>query len=210
MKIAIIDYGAGNIRSVYNACVSLGDLSVRVVTTPGELNESDCIILPGVAAFAEGMELLRQQNFVDALNEQVMEKRKPFLGVCLGMQLLMEKSTEGGHSTGLCWLPGEVQRFDLSQNFRVPHMGWNEVSARSGDPLFDSVGEDRNFYFANSYHINCSDADAVIATCNYGYEFPVVVRKDNIVGMQFHPEKSHVNGLQLLRNFFYQAQRGEA
>ena len=197
--IGIVDYGMGNLRSVRNALAFLG-ADAFVSSEAAALARADAIVLPGVGAFGEAMSNLDRLGLVEVLHEQVRERRKPFLGICLGMQLLAEDSLENGLHRGLGWLRGHVVPFDRTAGMRVPHVGWSPVEVRGGGFPFDRITFPASFYFDHSYHMVC-DKNCVIATCRAGAEFVAAIRHDNIVATQFHPEKSQRLGLKLLRNF---------
>lgn len=201
-KVGVIDYQMGNLRSVMNAIEYIG-VSVGLIHSVDDLSEYSHIILPGVGSFRVGMEHLKRQGLTSELVQHVEETKKPFLGICLGMQLLAEKGTEGGDSQGLGFIQGEVVKFQLP-DLHVPHIGWNTVKSVSGSNLLGNQDED--YYFVHSYYFNVSNKENIIGTCNYGIEFPSVVQNSNVFGAQFHPEKSHQAGLRLLRNFI----KGEA
>jgi imidazole glycerol-phosphate synthase subunit HisH len=192
----------GNVRSVHNALDMLG-LDAVVTADPEVINRAERLILPGVGAFGDAMANLRSRGLVEVLSREVLQKHKPLLGVCLGMQLLARSSSEHGRHEGLGWFDAEVVRFDLPQNgLKVPHMGWNDVTTRSPHPLLHGLREDQFvFYFVHSFHVVCRDARDVVAICEYGYPFAAAIARENIFATQFHPEKSQDNGLQILRNF---------
>lgn len=197
--IGIIDYGMGNLQSVRNSCEFLGR-EVRVISRSEELDGLTQVILPGVGAFSEGMKNLTRLGLVGGLRRLVQEKKIPFLGICLGMQLLADRGTEGGLTDGLAFIPGTVVRFDDSR-VRVPHIGWNNLRIRRANPLLtDGMAVD--YYFVHSYYLDAADPDDVIADCEYGIPFACAVGRANIFGVQFHPEKSHEFGLAILKNFF--------
>jgi imidazole glycerol-phosphate synthase subunit HisH len=198
LDLAIVDYGMGNLGSVRHALSFLG-LEARISADPGELDRADALILPGVGAFGEAMEQLRQRRLIDPLERHAMESRKPFLGICLGMQLLAERSFEHGEHKGLGWLPGLVQRLPDAEVI-VPHVGWSEVKRSDSGQLFDGIDTDSCFYFDHGYHLVTEPA-CVIATFEYGSPRVAAVRKGNLLACQFHPEKSQRSGLKLLRNF---------
>lgn len=198
-SILIVNYGMGNIGSVSNALDYLGGKYV-ISNHKRDLGLADAIILPGVGAFGAAMENLRQLDLVDELTEQVTIKKKPFLGICLGMQLLAKDSVEMGHFAGLGWIDGNVVEIDPSAGLRVPHVGWNEVTPTQPDPLFRRIEEGAHFYFDHSFHLQCSEP-AVSAVCEYGGRYVAAIQKENILAVQFHPEKSQRSGLKLLRNF---------
>lgn len=196
----MIDYGMGNVRSIKNALSHIGDFQVDVTYDLDIISRADCIILPGVGAYPDAMKNLRERNLIGILNEQVLDKKKPLLGICLGMQLLFMSSIEGGRNSGLGWIPGTVEYMELDDGYRVPHIGWNDLRLREPSPIFETLGEDKNFYFVHSYHAVCPD-DYVIASFEYGKEFTAAVQYENIVGTQFHPEKSQQNGMKVLKRF---------
>jgi glutamine amidotransferase len=200
--IGIIEYDMGNIQSVANALEYLS-VPAKIITKPEELSGVDKIILPGVGAFGEGMEKLAERGFIEALNKEVLNKRKYFLGICLGMQLICKESFEFGHFKGLGWLDVSVRKLKPASNFRVPHVGWNNLIIKKENRLinFNSGDGASDVYFVHSYYADASNADFVIATCEYGMEFPVAIEKDNIFATQFHPEKSQGVGLDILGNF---------
>ena len=200
--IAIIDYGIGNLGSIVNMLTKIGAESVRTAD-PAVLARAQALILPGVGSFDVGMRQLRATGIVDLLNRRVLEERTPILGICLGMQLLSRGSEEGGEP-GLAWLDATTERIRVEQAatpLRVPHMGWNEVTPRNGSPLLNTLGATPRFYFAHSYHVVCREPSDVAATVTYGGTLTAAVTRGNIYGTQFHPEKSHRFGLQLMTNF---------
>lgn len=196
--IAIINYGLGNLQSVKNALDFLNVPSM-VVADPKDLEEAERIILPGVGAFGKGMENLRQAGFVQALNRHVIEQRKPFLGICLGMQLICKKSYEEGEFEGLGWIDAEVVRF--KDNVLVPHVGWNNVDCNGKSLLFRGGATQQTFYFVHSFYPNVVDSSLVTGWCEYGVRFAAAIEKENIFAVQFHPEKSQTEGLEILRKF---------
>lgn len=197
--IGIIDYNMGNLASVYNACHLL-DTKASIVKDPNELKNYDRIILPGVGAYKDAMSHLNETGMKDAIYE-FSNSGKPMIGICLGMQLLFESSTEFGFTEGLSLIEGEVVKFDkskMNEDFKIPHMGWNTISS-NGHDLFKGL-EDPYLYFVHSYHAQTAEKN-IIGKTTYGYEFVSAVNKDNIYGFQPHPEKSHENGLRILKNF---------
>ncbi len=199
MAIAVIDYGMGNLSSVRNALRAVG-ADVRIVQHGHELGGASAIVLPGVGAFGAGMEGLRLRGFADALSREVIERKKPLLGICLGLSLLAEIGHEFGRHLGLGWVPGEVVSLDVaSLGLRVPHVGWNEV--HGSGTLFRGIPEDSSFYFAHSYHLALRERSWICATTEYGREIACAIEQENIMAVQFHPEKSHRCGLALLANF---------
>jgi glutamine amidotransferase len=195
--IAIVDYGMGNLRSVQKAVEYLGGEAV-ITRDPSVMADAGELILPGVGAFGDAMDNLREYNLVDPIYRFV-ETGRPFLGICLGMQLIFTESEENGLYPGLGLIPGRVVRFDIPAAFKVPHMGWNCLTV-SEHPLWNGAGENPYVYFVHSYHVE-RDAERTIATAEYGYAFPAAVAKGNVMGMQFHPEKSGDVGLRILKNF---------
>ncbi len=201
MKIAIVDYNMGNLRSVKNAFDKLG-VDATIESDPEKLKRYDKMILPGVGAFGDAMEHLRSSGLLEAIKEYAASG-KAVLGICLGMQLLFQQSFEFGEHEGLGLIPGEVVPFDKSRfphPLKVPHMGWNELFVQRETPLFAGLPKAFYLYFVHSYHVVCDDSYAIGKTI-YGYEFVSAVQKDNIYGLQPHPEKSHENGLKILKNF---------
>lgn len=198
--VGIVDYGIGNLRSVLNACERVNQEALTI-HGPDEIARVSALILPGVAAFAQGMKNLEERGFVEPLREAVLRQGKPLLGLCLGMQLLADWGSEGEGRAGLGLIPGTVERLSAG-SLRVPHIGWNdiEVNPQAGSRLPLRNGVD--FYFVHSYYFKPqSDAD-VLAWTDYGGRFASIVGRGNVVGCQFHPEKSHRAGLELLSNFF--------
>ncbi len=197
MNIAIIDYDLGNTASVGRALELLG-YRYKITRDAKEISAADCLILPGVGAFNEAMHKLNHYNLIDHLNTCVVGKQKPIVGICLGMQLLASDSYENGYTIGLGWIPGSVIRFREDMGVAIPHVGWNEVHCQN-DPIFKKLPDKPDFYFDHSYHFNVDNKDHVKAIVNYGEPVVAVVQKENIIGLQFHPEKSSKNGLRLLR-----------
>jgi imidazole glycerol-phosphate synthase subunit HisH len=195
--IAIVDYGIGNLRSVQKAFEGVG-APASLITTPMELAEADAIVLPGVGAFGDGMDNLESAGFVDPLL-RLVQLGRPVMGICLGMQLLFEESEEMGRHRGLGLLPGRVRRF--AGELKVPQIGWNQIHWQRQTPLAIGVPDGAYAYFVHSYYADASTSEHVLATTDYGIEYPSIVGHDNIVGLQFHPEKSQDVGLQILSNF---------
>jgi glutamine amidotransferase len=200
--IAIVDYGMGNVRSVYNALDFLGEEAV-ITSDPDALGRADRLILPGVGAFGDAMRQLQERGLIEVLAREVIQRSKPFLGVCLGMQLLARCSTEHGVHAGLGWFDAHVRRFEFAgEKLKVPHVGWNDVTPTTCHPLFAGLKPGQFcFYFVHSFHVECDTASAIAATCDYGHTFCAAIYRDNVFATQFHPEKSQDNGLQMLRNF---------
>jgi imidazole glycerol-phosphate synthase subunit HisH len=195
--IAIIDYGVGNLKSVYKALKCLG-FEVSITSKEDEINNAKALILPGVGAFKDAMDNLNKSGLVNCIKRNINEG-KPVLGICLGMQLFYEKSYEDGEHVGLGVLKGEIVRF--SDELKVPHMGWNNFIKGSEDSIAKDIKDSEYVYFVHSYYLKPEDKDEVVLWTDYGAKVPAVIRKDNIIGMQFHPEKSGGTGLKLLKNF---------
>jgi imidazole glycerol-phosphate synthase subunit HisH len=198
-RVVVIDYGVGNTHSISNAIEFLG-YKVRISFDPNVIRAADVLILPGVGAFEEAMSNLRRRQLEPVLHDEVMVRRKPILGICVGMQMLATHSEENGHHRGLNWIPGRVVRFALPENYSVPHVGWNDIHFDRQGPLFARNAAHSNFFFDHSYHFECAP-EHIAATCKYGLEVTAAVCKDNIFGVQFHPEKSQTSGLKLFRSF---------
>ena len=192
----------GNVRSVFNALTYIGEDAV-LTSQLAKIENSSRIILPGVGAFGQAMANLEERGLIEVLNRQILEKGKPFLGICLGMQLIATRSYEHGIYNGLGWIDAEVVKFlQNSPAVKLPHMGWNDIIPMIEHPFLANLQQsNRMFYFVHSYHVKCNNSDIIAAQCEYGYKFTAVVIKNNIVATQFHPEKSQDNGLQLLENF---------
>ncbi len=197
--IAIIDYGAGNLRSVEKALHAIGE-PVLVTRKPSEIRAADRVILPGVGAFGDAVEHMQKYDLIEPIRAFVNDG-KPFLGICLGMQLLFERSEESSGVDGLGLLKGEVLRFPTMPGLKVPHMGWNSLDFQNDGQMFRPFGGDPYVYFVHSYYLQAVDASVVKATSNYGRSFHAAVEHENIFGCQFHPEKSSANGLKLLQRF---------
>ena len=198
--IVIVDHGMGNLGSVSNMLRKIGTPSIRSAD-PDVIGQADKLVLAGIGAFDGAAQRLAELGLVDVLNDLVLDRKVPVLGVCLGMQL-MARSSEEGSRAGLGWLDADVQRFTFDQGAQlpVPHMGWQEIDLARPSPLFAEDAEMR-FYFSHGYHLVCHDPADVAATSTYGYEFPAAVHRGNILGTQFHPEKSHVFGADVYRRF---------
>jgi glutamine amidotransferase len=199
--IGLINYGSGNFLSVYNALHYL-DLNIIEIDTVEKLKHASHLILPGVGAFGACMEKLRDLRFAEALIEHVLGRGTPFLGICVGMQVLADRGVEFTETGGLGFIPGVVEMIEADHTrFRLPHIGWNEVQVTTPSPLFAGMTPDPNFYFVHSFHFRPLKEEHLAATCDYGTCVTAAVQKDYVFGVQFHPEKSQQNGLQLLRNF---------
>ncbi len=198
--LAVIDYGAGNLRSVLHALRRLGVTDMRLVRESAELRGASKIILPGVGAFGAGMAQLQQQGLVSPL-KRALAAGIPYLGICVGMQILYEVGEEMGEHAGLGVLGGRVIRFPRFDTLKVPHMGWNQLQVRQDCPLLDGLDAASYVYFVHSYYCAPSDRGTIAASVDYGVEFAAAVHSDNIFGVQFHPEKSQQTGLRILTNF---------
>lgn len=200
--IAIVDYGTGNVGSLGNMLHKIGQ-TATLASTPEVLERADAILLPGVGAFDRGMGNLQASGLLETLTRRVQGDGVPVLGICLGMQLLA-RSSEEGTLPGLGWIDAVCQKFTFppeDRQHKVPHMGWNAVQPRSGENLFSDMEPGALFYFVHSYHVVCADSDDVLGVSEYGGAFTSAVRRGNIFGVQFHPEKSLRFGMRLLRNF---------
>ncbi len=201
-KIVIVDYKVGNINSVFNAIKQL-NYNVIISNKEEEIDSADALILPGVGAFKEAISNLKSLSLIPILENSALIKKKPILGICIGMQLLANKSEENGIHTGLGWIPGLVKEIEQTKGILVPHVGWNEINKKNREKIFFSNNDmpDPNFYWDHSFHFECENKYK-LATVNYGSEISAIVGKDNVFGVQFHPEKSQTNGLKLFRSFF--------
>ncbi len=198
--LAVIDYGAGNLRSVLHALKHLHVTDMRLVQRPDQLSGAEKIILPGVGAFGACMDQMHRQDLVEPL-KHALAAGIPYLGICVGMQMLFEVGEEMGEHAGLGLLGGRVIRFPQFVDRKVPHMGWNQLKFRRESDLLKGLGEENYVYFVHSYYCAPTDHDTVVASVDYGVEFAAFVQQDNIYGVQFHPEKSQKIGLQILANF---------
>lgn len=205
MKTLIIDYGSGNIESVTNALELVGADEIIISSKTQDLQNADRLILPGVSAFADCMGGLEKiDGLILEIKKQVIENKKPLLGVCAGMQIMGSIGYENGEKNGLDFISGKVKRIEIpvDSGLKVPHMGWNNISVKpNSHPVLEGIKSGDHFYFANSYHFICENEDEMLATVEYGSNICAIIAKDNIVGVQFHPEKSGDPGLRLLKNF---------
>ena len=199
--IAIIDFGMGNLGSVKRKLDRIGAESV-ITSDPQEIRNCKKLILPGVGHFGNAVNELKTRGLWDMLNTEVLVSKKPILGICLGMQLMAKKSEEGEVS-GFGWFDAEVVRFkvDDTLKYKVPHMGWNQVEQKKQSLLFENLKPEESFYFVHSYHLKCNNQSDILNITDYGYSFVSAIERENIYGVQYHPEKSHDCGEQLLRNF---------
>lgn len=199
MKITIIDYGMGNIKSIVGALKYLGVDKIVVSNKFTDIDSADKLILPGVGSFHAAMRNIKKLEIDKYLIDVVVDKKKPILGICLGMQLMAESSTEGSCNTGLSFIKGAVDRFS-SLDLKIPHIGFNQVDINNNSKLFKGISNLSDFYFVHGYRMT-SDININQSMCNYGCDFIASYEKDNISGVQFHPELSQINGLKLLNNF---------
>ena len=201
--IAIVDYGMGNVRSVANAFKALG-VQTELTCDAGRLAVARGIVLPGVGAFGDGMKNLRERGLVETLTRLVIDEGMPFLGICLGMQLVARRSFELGEHEGLGWFPADVVAIEPpGREYRIPHMGWNETKVVKPDGMFRDMGSEPVFYYLHSFYLkpDARDAEWVAATCRHGIEFVSAIERGRLFGVQFHPEKSQGSGLKLLENY---------
>ena len=209
MSIAIVDYGSGNLRSAAKAferAVAEAGLAMSVAVTgdPDAVARADRVVLPGVGAFADCKRgLMAVDGMADAVREHVEDKKKPFFGICVGMQLMATRGLEHGETEGFGWIPGDVERIrPADPALKIPHMGWNELEIPSGPhPLFDGIPSGTHVYFVHSYHLHPADPAHLLATTDYGGPLTAAVGRDTMVGTQFHPEKSQAAGLRIITNF---------
>ncbi len=200
--IGIVNYGSGNIYAIANIYKRL-DIDYKLISDPAELEEADKLILPGVGAFDETMQLLNNSGLKSKLDELVIEKKVPIIGVCVGMQILAESSDEGS-LPGFGWIKGKVKKIDIANLIHkphLPHLGWNSIQLEKESNLLEAIDMDRGFYFLHTYYMECDREDDVLCATNYGKRFASAVNCENVYGVQFHPEKSHSNGITLFRNF---------
>jgi glutamine amidotransferase len=200
--VTIIDYGVGNIFAFQNVCKRL-NISSRIAKCVEDLQEVDKLILPGVGHFDYAMSQLNNSGMRERIDELVLLENKPVIGICVGMQMMAKKSDEGTLD-GLGWIDANVKKFDestIEQQTKLPHMGWNDVKPNGNQPLFKGLEQESVFYFLHSFYFKCNDQKNIISTTDYGINFASSVNKDNIYGIQFHPEKSHSFGERLLENF---------
>ena len=200
LKLTIVDYGMGNLRSVWKMAVQSG-ADVRISSDPADIEWAEKLILPGVGAFPDAMASLGKRKLLVPLNRAVIDMHKPILGICLGMQLMCKRSDEIKASDGLGWIDAEMIPFDANSGIRVPHVGWNTVTATRSSRLMDEVDDGSFFYFVHSYHMVCSNRSQVVSTSEYGSTFTASIESDNIFGTQFHPEKSQSKGSGVMANF---------
>lgn len=197
--IAIVDYEMGNLRSVQKALERVGH-AATITSDPAVLADASKIVLPGVGAFRDAIAAIRERKLVGPIRAAV-EQGKPFLGICLGLQMLFDKSYEDGEYEGLGIIPGEVVRFKVPAEYKVPHMGWNQIGFRRRPPIFEGVEDGAHFYFVHSYYVVPRDAGVIATETEYAQPFCSSIWRDQLFAVQFHPEKSQSAGLKLLKNF---------
>jgi len=196
--VAIIDYNSGNVDSVIKA-IKFFNKTVILTNNKKEVENSKRIILPGQGSFHFGIQELKKLDLIDLLKYRVLKEKVPILGICLGMQLFAEEGFEKQRTTGLSFIEGSVKK--IPSSLKLPHIGWNELNFLKKDPLFDGIDNNKDFYFVHSYYFESSNLNDKLAITNYDFDFPSIIRKDNVIGLQFHPEKSLKNGLKLINNF---------
>ena len=200
--ITIINTGLGNVKSIFNMLSKIG-VAAEISGDPSAIARAEKLILPGVGSFDAGVEQLHSLGLFDLLNEKILEDKIPILGICLGAQLFA-KSSEEGSKAGLGWINAEVKKFDFSGlggQCKIPHIGWNFILPNKEHVIFKNIVTPMKYYFVHSYHYLCEDESLVLATASHGYDFACVIVQNNILGVQFHPEKSHRYGMQMLSNF---------
>jgi len=208
MRVGIIDYGSGNIRSVFKsfekaASLVSSEIQIKVIKNANQLKDIEKVVLPGVGAFADCMEGLKNRpDLIETLHIKVLEEKKPFLGICVGMQLLANSSSEHGYTKGLSWLDGKVDNIKIvKEDIKIPHMGWNSIIFDKENSLLNNIKKGEDFYFVHSYQFNVKENNFVLAKTKYGADITAIVLKNNILGTQFHPEKSQRAGIQFIKNF---------
>ena len=196
-KVCVLDYGSGNVASVYNLINRLG-YDIKVSNKPEDIKKSSHLILPGVGAFGASIEKIKNNISIELLSDEVKVKKKPFLGICVGMQVLAEKGLEFGSHEGLGWIEGTVEKINAKV---LPHVGWNNIEMKKNSPIFSNIKNASDFYFVNSYAFKVKDNNFIIAETTYENKFCSAVQKENIFGVQFHPEKSQKVGQDIIENF---------
>lgn len=198
-SVCILDYGSGNVKSVFNLLSTLID-DVVISNAPAEIVNASHIVLPGVGAFGTAMRKIRETLPMDDLEQAVLTEKKPFLGICVGMQVMASRGVEFGEHAGLGWIAGSVEKLDVN-DLPLPHVGWNNVICKQASPLLEGLGSDPDFYFVHSFVFNVANPKHMLASTNYGEEFCSVIQHENLFGVQFHPEKSQRTGIKLMKNF---------
>jgi glutamine amidotransferase len=199
--IYIVNYGLGNLNSIRNIIKKIGGES-KIIDDVNEVKDATKLILPGIGAFDHGMKFLNEKGWIGALNEAVLDRKVPVLGICLGMQLMC-KGSEEGVLPGLGWFDADVKRFRIPPDspFKIPHMGWNAVHVKKSNPLVEKKAEEQRFYFVHSYHVVCNNKQDELLSAVHDYEFTAAISHENMYATQFHPEKSHRFGMELLKHF---------
>lgn len=198
--IVIVNYGLGNLGSIKNMLTKIGSKSI-ISSKPDAISRADKLILPGVGSFDRGMSNLEKLKLIPVINKKVIEEKTPILGICLGMQL-MTKNSQEGKLKGLGWINADTIRFNKDdEKLIIPHMGWNNIILNKNHSILNNINRNSRFYFVHSYHVVCQNDSDILTTTNYGYDFVSAFQKNNIIGVQFHPEKSHRFGMQLLNNY---------
>ena len=202
--IGIIDYGLGNINAFFNLYKSL-NIPCKIASSPADILSSKKLILPGVGSFDGAINKINDSGLLESINQKVLKESTPILGICVGMQIMALRSEEGSQP-GLGWINGEVKKIQLINTSKkisnpLPHMGWNEINLKKNSILTECLNKERNFYFLHSYYFECANREDIIASSNYGIEFSAIINYKNIYGIQCHPEKSHKNGIELLKSF---------
>jgi imidazole glycerol-phosphate synthase subunit HisH len=197
--IGVLDYGMGNLRSVTNAIEYIG-FDAHLISVPSDLKQITHLILPGVGSYSQAMKNLKESGLIEVIQNHI-DSGKPFLGICLGMQILASKGFEHGETDGMGIIDGKVTPFELRREFLVPHMGWNTMKLQRSHPLFEGMKPHIDYYFVHSFHFQTEKDENILAVTNYESNFNSVVVKENVVGVQFHPEKSQESGLKILENF---------
>ena len=198
--IVIVDFGLGNVRSIKNMFKRVNERKVVISSELETIQNASKIILPGVGAFDNGMKNLQEYGLINILNKKALDEKVPVLGICLGMQLMTQGSEEG-NLPGLGWFDAKAVKFNLAPDLKVPHMGWNYINQKDKNNLFLKKDKKYRFYFVHSYHVKCNNENDVLSTTHYGDEFNSAIQKDNLIGMQFHPEKSLHFGMDIFESF---------
>lgn len=200
--IVIVDYGMGNLRSIWTKLQRF-DIDAKISADVNDIKAADQLILPGVGHFAAAMDNLAHRGLIPVLNEKVVDQKTPILGICLGHQLF-SKWSEEGNVAGLGWVDAQTVKFSFNGNgegLKIPHMGWNTIAIKKPTPILDGIEDGSRYYFVHSYYVRCNDEKDVVAKTAYGLDFVSILQHDNIYGIQFHPEKSHNRGINILKNF---------